>query len=169
VCLSWWVVSTDDPTFEGLVRREYAGLLRTASVITGDAEAARDVVQEAVARLFVAWPRVRGYDLPGAWLRRVTIRLAARFRQREGRRRLAEVLAMENVHPQPPEPSGLLDMLDGLSPMQRALVVLRYVDDLTVGEAARVVRCRESTARVHLHRARARLASLVERELSDER
>ena len=63
---------------------EYAGLVRLATLITGDVAGAEDAVQEAFARAVARWPRLRSYDRPGAWVRRVTIRLAVRDR---GRRR----------------------------------------------------------------------------------
>ncbi len=163
-------VAKADPEFLALVRSDYGSLLRTATLITGDAEAARDTVQEAFTRLFVAWGRVSQYDRPGAWVRRVTIRLAARWRTRERARAQATLnipVVAAGPAPVPGEPD-LAVALEVLSPMQRALVVLHYLDDLTIVDAARIVGCNESTARVHLHRARGRLAALLEEESPDD-
>ena len=52
---------------------EYAGLVRLATLITGDVAAAEDAVQEAFARAIARWHRLRSYDRPGAWVRRITM------------------------------------------------------------------------------------------------
>ncbi|HEX2031074.1 MAG TPA: sigma factor, partial [Actinomycetota bacterium] len=64
--------------FGWLFREEYPSIVRTAYLMLGDREAAEDVAQEAFARLFARWGKVSRYDRPGAWVRRVAIRLSAR-------------------------------------------------------------------------------------------
>lgn len=65
-----------------LFRREYPSILRMSYAIIGDRQAAQEVCQEAFARLYANWARVGGYERPGAWVRRVAIRLAVRQRSR---------------------------------------------------------------------------------------
>ena len=60
--------------------------------------------------------------------------------------------------------SAVAIALGALSPMQRAVIALRFFDDLPLDDVARRLGCRPATARVHLHRARLRLAEAVTRE-----
>ena len=57
---------------------EYGAIVRLATLITGDLAAAEDIAQEVFARALSRWSRIASYDRPGAWLRRVAIRLAVR-------------------------------------------------------------------------------------------
>ncbi len=147
--------------YEALFRAEYPGILRTAYAVVGDRRSAEEVTQEAFARLYVRWERVSRYDRPGAWVRRVAIRLA-------GRHRGTHRPTVER--PDGPAPTSGLDRdehldllaaLSRLSPAQRAAVVLHYLHDLPVAQVAAELGCRESTARVHLHRARQHLAAVL--------
>jgi len=153
-------VSNNEEAFDTLFRREYPAIVRTAYGVLGDRQGAEDVAQEAFVRLYARWPQVRSYDRPGAWVRRVAIRVAVRQRGRTARQgdHGSGIVA-------PPETASLdvdlLRALSSISPMQRAVVVLHYLHDLPVAEAAAELGCRETTARVHLHRARSRLAALL--------
>lgn len=147
--------------FDALFRSEYPSIRRAAFLVTGDAETAAEVAQDAFAEAFARWRRVSRYDRPGAWVRRVAIRAAVRVRERDRRRVELSVTA----HDEPDHsnrghgnPSDITAALDALSPTQRAAVVLHYFEDLSVEETADVLGCEPSTASVHLHRARRRLA-----------
>src|SRR6185436_14523926 len=82
---------------------EYAGLVRLATLITGDVTAAEDAVQEAFARAIARWHRLRSYDRPGAWVRRVTIRLAVRDRGRRRRELPSDLPDRPVVDTAPPD------------------------------------------------------------------
>ena len=148
--------------FGWLFREEYPRIVRTAYLMLGDREAAEDVAQEAFARLYARWGRISRYDRPGAWVRRVAIRLAARAIRR---RRLVPTL-------DPPRaPAGadpdLHRALLALPHGQRTAVVLHYLEDRSIEDVAALMGCSPSTAKVHLHRARKRLASLLGEEDDD--
>ena len=152
-----------DRAFDELFHREHAGILRSVHLVVGDLEVARELTQEAFTRLYVQWPRISGYDRPGAWVRRVALRLAIRAQRRH--RRLGAILRRPTVE-RPPHQSEMLDVdivsaLGHLPPQQRAAVVLTYLEDLPAAEVADALGCSESTVRVHLHRARLRLADLL--------
>ena len=140
---------------------EYAGLVRLAAVITGDAHVGEEVVQEAFARAVARWRRLRDYERPGAWLRLVVVRLAVRARDR--RRREPAVAAIpERATPGPDaEVLDLLAALRRLTPMQRAAVALFHLEDLPVDDVAALLRIPASTVRSHLHRGRAALAPML--------
>ena len=148
--------------FEMFFSREYQPVVRAMFVMTGDRAGAEDLAQEAFARCFHRWARVSAYERPDAWVRRVAINLAIGAR----RRKSADI-------PSQVEPGAAADRLDlhrailTLPRMQRAAVVLHYLEDRPVGECATILGCAEATARVHLHRARTRLAELLGEEVGD--
>jgi RNA polymerase sigma-70 factor (ECF subfamily) len=136
---------------------EYAGLVRLATLITGDLAGAEDAVQEAFARAVARWARLRSYDRPGAWVRRVTIRLAVRDRGRRRRELPSDLPDPPAIDAAPPDPE-LMDALRALPANQRGALALFYFERLTTEEVAEELRIRPSTARSHLHRGRAALA-----------
>lgn len=154
--------------FEDLFVREYPAIFRAAYLVVGDRELAREITQEAFCRLLMRWNRIRSYDRPGAWVRLVAIRLARRTKDR----RVVDTGVALDIDLSSEELSTLRMDLDAailsLSRMQRAAVVLHYMSDLPIDEVARTLGCRPATARVHLHRARARLAVLLNDEVRDD-
>jgi RNA polymerase sigma-70 factor (ECF subfamily) len=155
--------------FEALMRAEYAGVLRLVAFVVGDDATARDVTQEAFTRLYVHWPRVRRGSAPGGWVRVVAAREAWRVAQRRAREDVGRSV------PEPVAAEGAQRDLDleravaTLPAKQRAAVALHYLADAPVSEVAAVLGCAEATARVHLHRARLRLAELLREEADDVR
>jgi RNA polymerase sigma-70 factor (ECF subfamily) len=148
-------------SFETFFRREYKPMVALAAAVSGSAESAEDVAQEAMVRARRHWDRVGAYDKPGTWVRRVTINLAISSRRRialEAKARLAWWERREpGEQPQALDPD-LLHALRALSPQQRAAVSLHYLEDRSTAEIADLLGCSESTARVHLHRGRQALA-----------
>src|SRR5947207_14984788 len=69
-----------DEAFEMFFLTEHGSVLRTLQLILGDRQAAEDATQEAFYRLLVHWRKDSQYDRPGAWVRRVAIRIATRAR-----------------------------------------------------------------------------------------
>jgi len=135
-------------SFEALCRREYPLVVRTAYLITGDAEEAADVAQEAFARALQHWRKVRRMDRPAAWLQRVAANLSISWRRR-GRYWSREIAAEpEGVEDRDPS-NGLLmlEALQLLTPAQRAAIVLRYYADQSVEQAARALGKRPGTIR----------------------
>jgi RNA polymerase sigma-70 factor (ECF subfamily) len=115
-----------------------------------------DVVQEALARASMRWTRLRAYDAPEAWVRRVALHLAA-DRARRGRRRLAALRRLGPPAPTPPvqvEDLALLEALRGLSIGQRPVLVLHYLVGMPVQEVARTLGVPSGTVKVRLARGR---------------
>ena len=86
------VVELSPADFETFFRREYKPMVALAAAVSGSAELAEDVAQEAMVRARRHWDRVSTYDKPGTWVRRVTINLALSSRRklaREAKARLA--------------------------------------------------------------------------------
>jgi RNA polymerase sigma-70 factor (sigma-E family) len=155
------VVSTDgDVEFSAFAASRWPGLVRLAFGLTGDRWTAEDIAQTTLARAFVAWRRVSRADDPDAYLRRILIN--ASHRRFRGRR----VTEQPGDPPEIPvdgpadlvgERAALLAALHELPPRQRAVVVLRYWEDLTDAQIAAALGCSASTVRSQLSRALAKL------------
>lgn len=161
-------VSDRDAGFTTFFRTEYPGVVRTLYLIVHDREQAQDIAQDAFVQLFARWRRISHYDRPEAWVRRIGIRMAVRA---AGRERVRQRLERELEFATLPKPVDLdvLRAVRRLSASQRAAVALFYLEDRPVSEVAEVLACSEVTAKVHLYRARKRLAELLgERELAQE-
>lgn len=150
--------------FTWFFQAEYPQVVRTVHLILRDAGRAEDVAQEAFLALYARWPRISRYERPDLWVRRIAIRLAIRVSRRERIRAHRETGA-PTAGPSPTlslADPDLVRAIRELSPAQRAAVVLFYFEDRPAAEIARILGCAESTVRVHLTHARARLAELLE-------
>lgn len=157
-----------DAGFTALYDVEYPRVARTAYLVLRDPARAEEVAQEAFVRLYLRWGTIGGYDRPGAWVRRVAIRLAVREAQRDERRPRLE----RRTPPPPAAPVPDVDVLRAVGELpakQRAAVVLFYFEDLPVVEVARALRMSESAVKTSLHRARQALATRLDEEASDVR
>ncbi len=152
--------------FDRFYRRELPAMVALAAAITGSTVAAEDLAQEALVRAFNRWDDIGLYDKPGAWLRRVTINLALSNRRRVGAELRARLRLGDNrltaVEPHPERFDDVWQAVAKLPGQQRAAVALHYLEDRPVSDIAEILACSESTARVHLHRGRSTLASLLE-------
>ncbi len=149
-------------SFDALFRDSYPVVVRTVYWIVGDREVSREVAADAFVAALVHWRKVRRYDNPGAWVRRVAIRDAVRAAKRTA-------LATAFAEPAPASKAeASLDVRAAVATLpaqQRAAVVLHYLHDLPVSEVAAVLGCSEGTAKTHLFRARAALrAELAEED-----
>jgi RNA polymerase sigma-70 factor (ECF subfamily) len=147
-------------------RTEFRAVAQTAYLVLHDRQRAEDVAQEAFTQLLVHWKKVSRYQRPDAWVRRVAIRLAARMAKRERRRADIE----RDDRPETTMPERDLDLvraLRALPPQQRAAIALHYFEDRPTAEVAQILGCTESTATVHLHKARKRLAEILGEEAID--
>jgi len=161
-----------DDGFRWLFTAEYASLVRTVFLIVHDRSLAEDLTQEAFIQLHTHWSKVSDYDQPGAWLRRVAIRLAVREAGRERKHALLARTALRFVPDLTSDPAHIdvVAAVRQLPPRQRSVVVLFYFEDRPMDEIAAILECSVSTGWVHLHRARRRLAALLGEEVgSDER
>jgi RNA polymerase sigma-70 factor (ECF subfamily) len=124
-------------------------------------EDAADVAQEAFARAWQHWDKVRVHEHPEAWVALTAQRLVGGLWRRLAVRRRKEpaVLAVA-ASTQKDERSSLTELLAPLSPRQRAAVLLRHYYGLSTKETARALRCREGTVKSMLHRAHVTLASV---------
>jgi RNA polymerase sigma-70 factor (sigma-E family) len=155
------IIGTDAAEdFSAFAASRWPGLVRLAFGLTGDRWLAEDIAQATLARAYVAWRRVSRADDPDAYLRRILINTShRRFR----RRRVAEQpgdppdTPVEGPADLVDERAALLAALHQLPPRQRAVIVLRYWQDLTDAQIAAALGCSPGTVRSQLSRALAKL------------
>jgi RNA polymerase sigma-70 factor (ECF subfamily) len=150
---------------EALFSSQNDSLVRALTFVCGDRAVAEDSIQEAFARLLIAWDRVSAYDDPATWVRRVAINLAqdhrrfilrrARLLVRLGRRPKVLTYSLQG-DPQ------LWDAVRGLPQRQRTALALYYLGDLKVAEVAATMKVSEGTVKGHLDRARQTLREKLE-------
>jgi RNA polymerase sigma-70 factor, ECF subfamily len=151
----------DDQEFEAFYEAVFVRLVGQLGLVTGDLAEAEDLVQEALARASARWSRLRAYDVPEAWVRRVALHLAA-DRTRRLRRRLA---ALARIGPPPVVPPISDDALAVTAALRtlplahRQVLVLHYLADLSVDQIAGELGIPSSTVRGRLARARRVLAT----------
>ena len=141
-----------------------SALLRTAYLLTGDHHGAEDLVQSTLIKVVPKSSRIR--DCAEPYVRRVLAREAvSRWRGRRWREITTDVVP-ETPHQDNIERISLLEELRRLSPRQRAVVVLRYFDDLTEADTAAALGISVGTVKSHTRDA---LALLRVQESDDER
>jgi RNA polymerase sigma-70 factor (sigma-E family) len=151
---------------EGVARRQFEsfaagasdGLVRTAYLMTGDLAETEDLVQETLLRVARRWRRVHAMDHPAAYARRILVNLVIDGQQRR-RRRVDELDSGDDAgHGLADESAaGALRAIDArsefhlalatLPPRQRAVVVLRYWEDLPEAQVAELLGCSVGTVK----------------------
>ena len=154
-------------SFDDLFRREFPSITRTAYLVVGDWEVARELAQDAFVQALRHWEQVRTMESPGGWVRRVAIRDAVRTRGRDNRRRTLHLESGERADTLPSIAVDVRDALSTLPPRQRAVVALHYLDDRPVAEIAELLGCSSGTVKTHLARARQALAARLGEEADD--
>ena len=165
-----------DDDFEAWATARGRALARTAYLLTGDVHLAEDLVQETLARVADRWPRVVRRGEPDAYATRVLHNLAVDAWRRR-RSRPPEVLGHQSTDEpghRGPDPADVSDRrlllrqaLGRLTPKQRAVLVLRFYEDLTEVQAAAVLGCSTSTVKSQARQALSRLRDLAPELLAD--
>jgi len=163
--------------FREFVVARRSALSRTAYLLTGDHAVAEDLLQASLVRIAAHWHRIGGGD-PEAYLRRVMVNeRTSRWR----RRRYAvevptttESLAALATASGPDTADAVIRRatlaaaLAQLPPRQRAVIVLRFFEDLSEAQAADVLGCAIGTVKSQTHLALAKLRALAPTLLSDQ-
>ncbi len=150
-------------TFEALFVAEYSKMVALAAAVSGDRSQAEDIAQEAFSKLNKNWDQVSRYEKPGAWMRRVTINLAL-SKKRKLKAESKALLGLQSDAARQGSQSTFVSrkrddqhvwaVVKKLPKMQRSVIALHYLEDLSLKDIASVLEISPSTARVHLHRAR---------------
>src|SRR5919112_3187241 len=154
-----------DADFAAYLHARQASLLRTAYLLSGDRHTAEDLTQTAFAKLYLAWDRVRDHGSMDGYLRRILVNENNSLWRRGWKKR-------EHATDELPEPvphvdqhddgrSGALwDLVQTLPKKARAVLVLRYYEELSEAETAEVLGISVGTVKSQTSRA---LAALRER------
>jgi RNA polymerase sigma-70 factor (sigma-E family) len=153
------VATVPTKTFEAFFTEEWPGAYRLASFLTQDPSAAEDLAQDAFARVYVAWGRA---DRPGAYLRTTLVNVCRNWR-RDDRTRLAKLPLVAAPSESDFVAEELADAIAALPFRQRAVLVLRYYEDLSEAEIADALGCRPGTVKSLASRALAQLEKVVDR------
>lgn len=152
--------------FAELVEARSTALLRLAYAVVGDHQLAQDLLQEALVKVYVAWPHLRAPSSTEAYARRTIVTTAISWRRRrsfheppvdvvpdaEGDGDQSDRLATHDV---------LWEQVRGLPPRQRAALVLRYYEDLSEAETAELMGCSTGTVKSQLSVALGKLRERV--------
>lgn len=141
--------------YESFVREHRAELVATARHLTGDAHLAEDLVQTALVRLYLAWPRARSTNV-GGYARRILVNcLIDHGRRPWVRRERTGDMLPDRTEPVPDTDVGqaLAAAIQTLPTRMRAAVVLRHVEGLSVEETADALNCSTGTVKSQTARA----------------
>jgi RNA polymerase sigma-70 factor (sigma-E family) len=164
--------------FDSFAARELDGLLRYATVLTGERELARDLVQDVLLKAYRRWAMIAATEYPRAYVRTMVTRAYLSWRRSWATRHV--LLAFDGPGKQFDEPStgdhahaiaerdALWQRLATLPRRQRSVLVLRYYERLADAEIAEVLGCSAVTVRGYASRALAtlRLGEAAQRDLA---
>jgi RNA polymerase sigma-70 factor (sigma-E family) len=147
--------------FEAFVAARYAALLRTAYLLTGDHHDAEDLLQQTLVRAVGAWGRIDGDPEP--YVRTILVRQnVSRWRVRRWRELTTDQLPERPAGgPDPGDRVLLHRALGTLAPRQRAVIVLRYFEDLTEAQTAEALGIAVGTVKSQARDALRRLREVV--------
>ena len=154
--------ATED--FREFVSARQGALRRTAYLLCGDWHQAQDLTQQTLAKLFVAWPRVRAVEAVDSYARQVLVRT---YIDESRKRRNHELVTAELPESGAESPEietrlALMEALKQLSPRQRAVVALRFWDDMSVEATAEALGMNANTVKSDTARALAKLKGLLD-------
>jgi len=156
-------------SFDEFVRVRWDRAVRTAWVLTRDADMAEDFAQEAFARLWARWQRVSAADDPVAYLNRVLVNLHLSSRRRKDvvqRLRVARSVPAADPSEEVTARAAMVEALGQLTSQQRLVLTLRYGADMSVEEVAAALNCSPGTVKTHASRGRQQLRNILQPSLS---
>jgi RNA polymerase sigma-70 factor (sigma-E family) len=155
--------SPSDGEFTEFVHASWASLHRTAYLLLGDRAEAEDLVQTTLAKTYASWSKVRDVGAAPAYARTVLVNTAASwFRKKSWRNERPTASLPDSVQEtDPTDRPALIDALAQLPPRQRAVIVLRYYDDLSVGQTAEALGCSDGTVKSQTSDALTKLRGLL--------
>ncbi|RJL30761.1 SigE family RNA polymerase sigma factor [Bailinhaonella thermotolerans] len=157
----------DEDSFAEFVASRGTALLRTAYLTCGSRDEAEDVLQTALERAYRSWARIESGADPEPYVRRIVVNTAI---SRARRRAILRILPTATPPDRPAYDGApslelrdeLMRALRALTPKQRAVLVLRYFEDLTEAQTAEALGVTVGTVKSQASRALARLRTLIE-------
>lgn len=143
--------------FDAFARARTPALVRFATALSGDPHLGADLVQDALEKTGVAWSRVRKQDNPEAYVRKAIVHRHTSVWRRLRRERLTAALPERAASAATTHDAVLWAQLAALPPRQRAVLVLRFYEDLTEAQAADVLGVTVGTVKSQTSKALATL------------
>jgi len=142
-------------------------LVRFAMLLTGDDHRAEDLVQDALTKAYLRWPRIRRTDNPDVYLRQLVINGSRSWWRRRANRETPgitplETAALGDLGDEAAARDELWRLISELPQQQRAVIVLRYYEDLDDTTIAQILECTPATVRTHSMRALHKLRGHLE-------
>jgi RNA polymerase sigma-70 factor (sigma-E family) len=144
---------------EEYIRARLPRLTKLARALTLDEHAAADLVQDSLEKLIMRWSRLKGD--PDAYVRRIMVNQRVSSWRKVRRERVTDRLPETAVSDVEVD-HELFDALRALPQAQRAVIALRYLEDLTESQTANVLGCSVGTVKSHSARAMASLRTSLE-------
>ena len=153
--------SVRDAEFSEYMAARQPSLLRTAYLLTGDRHTAEDLVQTALAKLYLSWDKVQRRELVDGYVRRILVNEHNSLWRRPWKKRETTTPELPDIAG-PADPTGHHDadlwaLVQSLPRKQRAAVVLRYYEELSEAETAAVLGVSVGTVKSQTSRALATL------------
>jgi RNA polymerase sigma-70 factor (sigma-E family) len=165
------MMTRDTAEFGEYVALRWPPMIRTARLLTGDDGLAEDLVQTALEKCYVAWPRLRARDATDVYVRRTIVNTFISWQRRRSWHELPRERMPEPAGVDPtadvPQRSMLQSALAELAPRQRAVVVLRFFEDLSVRQVADELGCSTGTVKSQTSDALERLRELLGDEIDE--
>lgn len=164
VHLVWGTGATAVEDFAEFVRQTLPGLLRYGHLLTGNPHDAADLVQTVLEKLGARWPSIlRSTGDPVAYARRAMANAhISRWRRTRRERLIADLPESAVHHPDPFDNEPLWAALRGLPPKQRAVMVMRYYEELSEAEIAAVLGVSRGTVKSQASKAMATLRARLD-------
>lgn len=145
--------------FQEFYRTEFRSLWGFAYFLCSDWTEAEELAQDAMVRTFNAWARIRDRERPELYARAIVVNLQRSVFRRGLKFRKVAPRLVEAAAAQPAGDDRMLlwTALDACSPRQRQALVLRFYEDMSEAEIARVLDCPVGTVKSLLHRGLARV------------
>jgi RNA polymerase sigma-70 factor (sigma-E family) len=146
-----------DERFTAFVRSRGEHHLRMATLLTGNPHAAEDLLQASLLKLYRAWSRIDTSGVPDAYLRQIIVNThrswwRARWRQETPVPDVPDAAASEDAADRSEVGVLVWQALARLPGQQRAVLVLRYFEDLPEAEVASLLSCSAGAVKTHAHR-----------------
>jgi RNA polymerase sigma-70 factor (sigma-E family) len=154
----------DETGFEEFVAARSGELLRLALLLTGDRGHAEDLLQTALVKAYRRWGRIGGDDC-SPYVRRILVTSAASWRRLRATKEIVSVPAHDPATPDPSEDVAERERIKAalatLPRRMRAVIVLRYGEDLSEAATAEALGCSVFTVRSQTQRGLARLRTVL--------
>ncbi|HET6211793.1 MAG TPA: SigE family RNA polymerase sigma factor [Micromonosporaceae bacterium] len=160
-------------TFEEYVLARGPALVRLARLLARDTHRAEDLVQDVLARAYPRWRHIMRADRPDVYVRRMLVNLNNSWWRRRNNREVVlgfpvDGPATGDLSAESADRDAMWQLVATLPPRQRAVLVLRYYEDLDDTTIAEILGCSPVTVRTHAMRALAALRTRAPRLLTEE-